>query len=68
MQIRSVQPSEVVKVEYYDIPPARWATRADQIVNLITRNPETGYVFGADTIYSLYRLCKWLSIWELYKR
>ncbi len=48
MQIRSVQPVEVVKVEYYDIPPARWATRADQIVNIITRNPETGYVFGAD--------------------
>ncbi|MBN9312182.1 MAG: hypothetical protein BGO40_06580 [Chryseobacterium sp. 39-10] len=50
MQIRSVQPSEVVKVEYYDIPPARWATRADQVVNLITRNPETGYVFGTDVI------------------
>jgi hypothetical protein len=49
MQIRSVQPAEVVRVEYYDIPPARWATRADQIVNIITRNPETGYVFGADT-------------------
>lgn len=48
MQIRSVQPNEVAKVEYYDIPPARWATRADQIVNIITRNPETGYVFGAD--------------------
>ena len=49
MQIRSVQPAEVVRVEYYDIPPARWATRADQIVNIITRNPETGYVFGAYT-------------------
>lgn len=49
MQIRSIQPSEVVKVEYYDIPPARWATRADQVVNLITKNPETGYVFGTDT-------------------
>ncbi|WP_267402134.1 MULTISPECIES: outer membrane beta-barrel protein [unclassified Chryseobacterium] len=48
MQIRSVTPSEVVKVEYYDIPPARWATRADVVVNLITRSTETGYVFGAD--------------------
>ncbi len=53
MQIRSVQPSEVVKVEYYDIPPARWATRADIVVNLITRNPETGYVFGADVSSAL---------------
>ena len=53
MQIRSVQPAEVIKVEYYDMPPARWATRADQVVNLITRNPETGYVFGADTTAAL---------------
>ncbi|KQR91059.1 hypothetical protein ASG01_14310 [Chryseobacterium sp. Leaf180] len=49
MQVRSVQPSEVVRVEYFDVPPARWATRADQVVNLVTRNPETGYVFGSDT-------------------
>lgn len=48
MQIRSVLPAEIVKVEYYDIPPTRWATRADTVVNLITRNPETGYVFGTD--------------------
>jgi len=37
-----------VRVEYYDNPPTHWATRADQVVNVITRNPETGYVFGAD--------------------
>jgi len=48
LQIRSVAPSEVVKVEYYDIPPARWATRADTVVNILTRSTETGYVFGAD--------------------
>ncbi|MCT2562483.1 TonB-dependent receptor plug domain-containing protein [Chryseobacterium herbae] len=48
MQIRSVQPSEVIKVEYYDIPPARWASRADTVINLLTRSAETGYVFGAD--------------------
>ncbi len=48
MQMRGVAPSEVVKVEYYDIPPARWATRADVVVNLITRSAETGYVFGTD--------------------
>lgn len=48
MQIRSVAPSEVVKVEYYDIPPARWATRADVVVNILTKSTETGYVFGAE--------------------
>lgn len=53
MQIRSVAPSEVVKVEYYDIPPARWATRADTVVNILTRSTETGYVFGADVSAAL---------------
>ena len=53
MQMRSVAPSEVVKVEYYDIPPARWATRADVVVNLITRSSETGYVFGSDVSAAL---------------
>lgn len=53
MQIRSVAPGEVVKVEYYDIPPARWATRADTVVNILTRSTETGYVFGADVSTAL---------------
>lgn len=53
MQIRSIAPSEVVKVEYYDIPPARWATRADTVVNILTRSTETGYVFGADVSTAL---------------
>ncbi|WP_345991899.1 outer membrane beta-barrel protein [Chryseobacterium sp. Chry.R1] len=53
MQIRSIAPSEVVKVEYYDIPPARWATRADTVINVITRSTETGYVFGTDVMTAL---------------
>lgn len=53
LQIRSVPPSEVVKVEYYDIPPARWASRADMVVNIITKSNETGYVFGADLMSGL---------------
>lgn len=53
MQIRSIQPANVVKVEYYDIPPARWANRADIVVNVITRNPETGYIYGADVSSAL---------------
>lgn len=51
-QIRSVKPQDVVRVEYFDIPPTRYATRADQVVNLITRNPENGYVFGVEGITS----------------
>lgn len=53
LQIRSVSPSEVVKVEYYDIPPARWATRADTVVNILTRSTETGYVFGTEVFSAL---------------
>ncbi|WP_160136016.1 outer membrane beta-barrel protein [Chryseobacterium sp. c4a] len=53
MQIRSVAPSEVVKVEYYDIPPARWATRADIVVNILTKSTETGYVFGTEAFSAL---------------
>ncbi|WET47457.1 TonB-dependent receptor [Chryseobacterium indologenes] len=53
LQIRSVAPSEVVKVEYYDIPPARWATRADIVVNILTKSTETGYVFGAQAFSAL---------------
>lgn len=53
LQIRSVTPGEVVKVEYFDIPPARWATRADTVVNILTRSTETGYVFGAEVFSAL---------------
>ncbi|MRN17050.1 TonB-dependent receptor [Riemerella anatipestifer] len=52
-QIRSVAPTNVVRVEYYDIPPARWANRADVVVNMITRNPELGYSYGADITSAL---------------
>lgn len=47
-QIKSVAPTSVVRVEYFDITPARWANRADAVVNIITRNPEVGYSYGAD--------------------
>ncbi|ROI01205.1 TonB-dependent receptor [Chryseobacterium sp. G0240] len=53
LQIRSIAPYEVVKVEYYDIPPARWSTRADTVINILTRSTETGYVFGADSFFAL---------------
>ena len=48
IQIRGIRPENVARVEYFDNPPTRWATRADIVVNVITRNPETGYSFGAE--------------------
>ncbi len=48
LQIRGIRPENVARVEYFDNPPTRWATRADIVVNVITRNPETGYSFGAE--------------------
>lgn len=53
LQIRSVAPAEVLKVEYYDIPPARWAMRADVVVNILTRSAETGYLLGAEVTSAL---------------
>ncbi len=55
-QIRSVAPTNVVRVEYYDIPPARWANRADVVVNMITRNPELGYSYGQTLLPLLLRV------------
>ncbi|WP_228438086.1 hypothetical protein [Chryseobacterium sp. 6424] len=41
-QIKSIAPTNVVRVEYFDIPPARYSQRADTVVNIITKNPEVG--------------------------
>lgn len=48
LQARSISPENVVKVEYYDSPPTRFANRADTVVNIITRNPEVGFAAGVD--------------------
>lgn len=52
-QIKSIAPTNVVRVEYFDIPPARYSQRADTVVNIITRNPEVGYSYGADITSAL---------------
>ncbi|QCX54432.1 TonB-dependent receptor [Elizabethkingia sp. JS20170427COW] len=52
-QIKSIAPTNVVRVEYFDIPPARYSQRADTVVNIITRNPEIGYSYGADITSAL---------------
>ena len=53
MQVRTIKPEDIIKVEYYDNPPTRWALRADTVVNILTRNPETGYVFGLEASSAL---------------
>ena len=53
LQIRAIKPESVIRVEYYDIPPARWVNKANQIVNIITRNPENGYVLGIENTAAL---------------
>ncbi|MGG5506329.1 MULTISPECIES: outer membrane beta-barrel protein [unclassified Myroides] len=53
LQIRSIKPESVIRVEYYDIPPTRWENRANQVVNIMTRNPEQGYMFGIETTSAL---------------
>ena len=52
MQLQSITPEAVVRIDYYDVPPARWANKADFVVNVITRNPENGYVGGFNVMDS----------------
>lgn len=52
MQLQSITPDAVVRIDYYDVPPARWANKADFVVNVITRNPENGYVGGFNVMNS----------------
>ncbi|MBS9766160.1 MAG: outer membrane beta-barrel protein [Flavobacteriaceae bacterium] len=51
-QIKSIPPQNVVNIEYYDVPPTRFANEADYVVNIKTRNKETGYTFGVNTLVS----------------
>jgi hypothetical protein len=41
-----------VRVEYFDIP-RKICQRAETVVNIITRNPEVGYSYGADVTSAL---------------
>lgn len=52
-QIKSIAPTNVVRVEYFDIPPAKFSQRADTVVNIITKNPEVGYSYGMDVSSAL---------------
>lgn len=50
MQFSAVAPENVVRVEYFDIVPARWEGKADVVVNMIIRNPENGLMYGIDVM------------------
>ncbi|WOC53168.1 hypothetical protein BPO_p0085 (plasmid) [Bergeyella porcorum] len=53
IKLKASHPTNVVRVEYFDIPPARYSQRADTVVNIVTKNPEVGYSYGADVISAL---------------
>ncbi|WP_346983919.1 TonB-dependent receptor [Chryseobacterium sp. POE27] len=53
LQARGIRPANVVRVEYYDNPPTRWANRADTVVNIITKNPEVGFAAGTSVSTAL---------------
>lgn len=53
LQIRGITPQNVARIDYYDIPPARWSNRADTVVDIITRSAEEGYSVGVDALSAL---------------
>ena len=53
LQIRGIAPQNVARIDYYDIPPARWSNRADTVVDIITRSAEEGYSVGVDALSAL---------------
>ena len=48
-QLRMIPPEKVIRVEYYDIPPARYAY-VGTVVNVITKTLDNGYSFGLQTL------------------
>ena len=47
-ELKAIPANKIKKVEYYDVPPARYAD-ADILVNVITKPLDTGYAVGFDT-------------------
>ena len=48
MDLKALKPSNIKYIEYYDIPPARYAT-ASSVINVVTKTLEKGYSFGLKT-------------------
>lgn len=51
--LKSIPPEKVVKVEYYDIPPARYST-VSTLVNVITKRLDTGWNGGIDASHAFF--------------
>ena len=51
-QLKMIPPNKVVRVEYYDIPPARYAY-VGTVINVITKQLDSGYAFGVQTSTAL---------------
>lgn len=49
--LKSIPPEKVLKVEYYDIPPARYST-VSTLVNVITKRLDTGWSGGMDASHA----------------
>lgn len=49
IELRSINPSKVKSVDYYDIPPARYAATGN-VINVITSRLDNGFVVGAQTL------------------
>ncbi|MDY3789916.1 carboxypeptidase-like regulatory domain-containing protein [Bacteroides fluxus] len=49
--LKSIPPEKVIKVEYYDIPPARYST-VSTLVNVITKRLDTGWNGGIDASHA----------------
>ncbi len=50
--LKAIPPDKVAKCEYYSIPPARYSS-VSAVVNVITKNLDTGWACGADVTGAL---------------
>lgn len=50
-ELKMLPPDKVLRVEYYDFPPARYAG-AGAVANIITREPQNGYGGGVDLAHA----------------
>lgn len=48
-QLKMIPPEKVIRVEYYDIPPARYAY-VGTVINVITKTLDNGYALGLQTL------------------
>lgn len=48
-QLKMIPPEKVLRVEYYDIPPARYAY-VSTVINVITKTLDNGYTLGIQTL------------------